>query len=37
MQRADACSRCGLGHERGELFVTIGDELVVETRELARA
>ena len=29
--QADACARCGLVHEPEELFVEIGEELVVET------
>lgn len=35
MATADACSRCALVHEPDELFVAIGEELVVETCQLA--
>ena len=35
--QADACARCGLVHEPEELFVAIGEELVVETCRLQNA
>lgn len=35
--RTDACSRCALVHEPDQLFVAIGEELVVETCEFAKA
>ena len=34
MPTANPCPRCGLPHEPNELFVAIGDELVVETCQL---
>jgi hypothetical protein len=37
MQHAGGCPRCGLVHEPDQLFVALGDELVVDTCQLARA
>jgi hypothetical protein len=37
MPGAGACSRCGLVHEPDQLFVAIGEELVVETCQFATA
>lgn len=37
MPTTDVCARCGLLHEPDELFVEVGDEVVVETCQLAAA
>jgi hypothetical protein len=37
MPTTDACTLCGLLHEPDDLFVAIGDEVVVETCQLAAA